>query len=91
MQNLLHGSGGMDMTLERRNDRMEDYDHKSDDEQPLTGTMDSALRHCPICGRMMPLVIVGYDGDILSGTMIYGPNEQGLYHCRYCDWTVEVI
>ena len=52
---------------------------------------DFASKHCPKCGRPMPLVIVGYDGEILSGTMTYGPNEQGLYHCKYCDWTVEVI
>jgi hypothetical protein len=39
----------------------------------------------------MPLVIVGYDGEILSGKMTYDRNEQGLYHCKYCDWTVEVI
>jgi hypothetical protein len=63
----------------------------TDKEPALNGCLNSASRHCPKCGRPMPLVIVGYDGDILSGTMIYGPNEQGLYHCKYCDWTVEVI
>jgi len=52
---------------------------------------EAGLKTCPICGRMMPLVIVGYDGNILTGTMIYGSNEQGLYHCKYCDWMVEVI
>ena len=66
----------------------EQYNEK---ETAFKGCLNSALRHCPICGRMMPLVIVGYDGDILSRTMIYGPNEQGLYHCKYCDWAVEVI
>lgn len=61
-----------------------------------THTNDKAMIYdhsvrCPKCGRLMPLVIVGYDGVILSSTMIYDPNEQGLYHCKYCDWTVEVI
>ena len=28
------------MTLERRTDRMDEYDHNSDDEQPLAGTME---------------------------------------------------
>ena len=34
MQNMLHGSGGMDMTLERRNDRMDDKkDSQTNDKQ----------------------------------------------------------
>jgi hypothetical protein len=69
MQNLLHGSGGMDMTLERRNDGMEDYDRKSDDEQLLTGTMERLRLE-------IERLIEAYGGNCAEVLEAYRQSEQ---------------
>jgi hypothetical protein len=59
----------MDMTLERRNDGMEDYDRKSDDEQLLTGTMERLRLE-------IERLIEAYGGNCAEVLEAYRQSEQ---------------
>lgn len=57
------------MTLERRNDGMEDYDRKSDDEQLLTGTMERLRLE-------IERLIEAYGGNCAEVLEAYRQSEQ---------------